>query len=128
MTMGMERIRGQRGMGSIQVLLVTVLIAVAGFGLLKFGGAYLDISGFRNDLEKNITEMRYTCLGTDCEEEFLDEIEDLRKLKGRDLEIDWDNIDWLGAENKLVVKGWKIVDFRVWKYYYYFNHEIPIHK
>ena len=127
MTKGMELIRGQRGMGTIQVLLATVLIAVAGFGLMKIGGAFLDISGFRKDLEENIAEMRYTCLSTDCEEEFLDEIEQLRVLKGRDLEIDWENIDWLGADNELVVKGWKVVDFRVWKYYYYFNFEVPVH-
>jgi hypothetical protein len=120
--------RGQRGMGTIQMLLLVVVVAVVAFVALKAGGAWLDVSGFRKDLEENITEMQYNCLGAGCEEEFLGELEQLRKDKGRDVQIDWENLDWLGAENTVVVKGWKVVDFRVWKYTYYFTIEVPVHK
>lgn len=119
---------GQRGLGTVQMLLLVLVSAVVAFVGLKVGGAWLDVSGFRKDLEQNITEMRYTCLATDCEDEFLDELEELRVLKGRDVIIDEDNLDWLGGENTFVLKGWKIVDFRVHKYYYYFTLEIPVIK
>ncbi|MFH1530152.1 MAG: hypothetical protein ABIK09_05380 [Pseudomonadota bacterium] len=120
--------RGQRGVGTIGLLLIMVVVAVAGFALLKVGGAYMDVSGFRKDLEENISGMQYNCIHSDCEELFMEELDDLRVLKGRDLDIDWDNLDWLGADNELVVKGWKIVDFRFWKYYHYFTLEIPTHQ
>ena len=127
MTMVKERLRGQRGMGNIGVLLTMVVVAVVGFCVVVAGGAYMDISGFEKDLTENISEMQYSCINADCEEQFLEEMEELRVLKGRTLDIDWDNLDWLGADNELVVKGWKIVDFKVWKYYYYFTFEVPVH-
>lgn len=124
----MQHRSGQRGLGTVGVLLAVVAVGVAGFFLVVAGGAYLDVSGFQGDLEKNIPEMQYGCFNADCEQLFLEEIEELRVLKGRDLDIDWDNMDWLGADNKLVVKGWKIVDFKVYKYYYYFTFEVPVHQ
>jgi len=127
MTTTTERMRGQRGVGTIGILLIVVLVAVIGFGLIVAGGAYMDVSGFRKDLEENIADMQFNCIHADCEELFLEELEDLRVLKGRDLDIDWDNLDWLAANNELVVKGWKVVDFKFWKYYYYFTFEVPVH-
>jgi hypothetical protein len=124
----MEQREGQRGMGTVGILAVVVAVGVAGFFLVVAGGAYVDVSGFQGDLEKNIPEMQYSCFNADCEPLFLEEIEELRVLKGRDLEIDWDNMDWLGADNKLLVRGWKIVDFKLYKYYYYFTLEIPVHQ
>ena len=124
---GRELLQGQRGMGTVGMLLVAVAIAVVGFVLVVAGGAYMDVAGFAKDLEENISEMQYSCLNADCEDLFLEEVEDLRVLKNREVEIDWDNMDWLGADNALVVKGWKFVDFKVWKYYYYFSFEVPTH-
>ncbi len=118
----------QLGMGTVGILASVVVVAVVGVVLIVAGGAYLDISGFQGDLEKNIPEMQYSCFNADCEDLFLEEIEELRVLKGRDLDIDWENMDWLGADNKLVVKGWKIVDFKVYKHYYYFTFEVPVHQ
>jgi hypothetical protein len=115
-------------MGTVGMLATAVAVALGGFILVVVGGAYVDVSGFEGDLEKNIPEMQYSCFNADCEDLFLEEIEELRVLKGRDLDIDWENLDWLGAENKLVVKGWKVVDFKVYKHYYYFTLEIPVHQ
>ncbi len=128
MMMTTERLRSQLGMGTIGILLTAVVIAVAGFCLVVAGGAYLDVSGFQKDLKENISEMQYTCLNADCEDLFLEEVEELRVLKSREVDIDWDNMDWLGADNALVVKGWKIVDFKVWKYYHYFTFAVPTHQ
>ena len=119
--------RGQRGMGNGMTLLMVLAVAAGGFVLVIGGAAYMDVSGFQRDLKENISEMQFTCLNADCEELFLEEIEELRVLKGRNLDIDWDNLDWLGADNMLILKGWKVVDFKVWKYYYYFTIEIPTH-
>jgi len=114
-------------MGNGMTLLMVLAVAAGGFVLVIGGAAYMDVSGFQRDLKENISEMQFTCLNADCEELFLEEIEELRVLKGRNLDIDWDNLDWLGADNMLILKGWKVVDFKVWKYYYYFTIEIPTH-
>ena len=81
---GRELLQGQRGMGTVGMLLVAVAIAVLGFVLVVAGGAYMDVAGFAKDLEENISEMQYSCLNADCEDLFLEEVEDLRVLKNRE--------------------------------------------
>ena len=118
--------RRQHGKGTISFLADVIVIGAVCFVLVIAAAAKLDISGFESDLEDNIFRMQFSCVHSPCEEEFFDELEDLLILKGRDLEIDWDGVDLLGAENELVVKGWKVLDFKIWKYYYYFTIRVEI--
>lgn len=122
----MEVRRRQQGKGTVGFLADAIVIGAVCFILVIVAAARLDISGFKGDLEENILRMQFHCVHSACEDEFFDELEDLMILKGRDLELDWDSIDWLGAENELVVKGWKVVDFKIWKYYYYFTIEVEV--
>ena len=117
----------RRGLSNTTIILLIPVVLVAGFVLLKAGGALLDVYGFKKDLEMNVEQVDYSCVAEDCEDQLVEELEDLRQLKGRDIQLDYDELDWLGVDNELRVCGWKTVDFKVWKYYYYFCYNIPVY-
>lgn len=116
--------RRQAGITIIGALVGLPFAVVAGFVLLKFGMAAVDVMGLEKDLTSNIAEMSYTCVASACEDDLFDEIETLMTTRNRKVTLYWDAIDWSIDDNSLIVPGFAIVDLMVYQFRWEFEYRI----
>jgi hypothetical protein len=116
----------EAGVTGPKVILVVLLLGVLAFAGFKIGGAFLDVNGFKADLEAKVDDLFFGCIASDCEEKFFDQLQEIIDLQGRDVELYWPEIDYAYTDNEVIIPGYKVIDFLVYQYRWEFIHEIQI--
>lgn len=101
---------------------VVLAIAVVGVGMLKFLPAYVHVHGIEGDLNGYANDLAVGCVGDpECEDNLIDQIEMIREANKRDVELDYDTLDYSATGNKLYIDGSKEIDLWVDKYTWHFQ-------
>lgn len=121
-----NRIRTGResGMSLVKMLFVLVVAAVLGVGGLKLAAAYMDIDGISRDLQAlaNEGELRTHCVADPrCESALIDQIEQTREFRGRDVVLDFNSMEYFASENRFEIRGEKTVDLVVHRFVWPFT-------
>ena len=114
-------------MAALRYIAITLAVLAGGFFLIKLGGAYIDINGIESDLNGLGSDLLVECIGDPyCEEDVIDQIEMVREFNNRQVDLDYDTLDYAASSNLILVEGSKDIDFLVKRLNYKFTVEVEI--
>jgi hypothetical protein len=127
-----NRIRTGResGMSLVKLLMLLVVALVLGVGGLKVAAAYLDIDGISRDLQALARDgdLRTHCVADPrCESALIDQIEQTREFRGRDVVLDFTSMEYFASENRFEIRGEKTVDLLVHRFVWPFTVSVSSH-
>ncbi len=117
-------------MSLVRLLLLLVMALALGVGGLKVAAAYVDIDGITRDLRALAQEgeLRTHCVADPrCESALIDQIEQIREFRGRDVVLDFTSMEYFAAENRFEIRGEKTVDLLVHRFVWPFTVSVSSH-
>lgn len=114
-------------MALLKSIFIIIGILVGSVFIWKFADVYITVNGIESDLNEVAGELDVKCIGDPyCEGDIIDQIEMVRRERGRDVELDFDTLDYAATNNTIMLDGYKDVDLFFRQYRYNFSIEVDV--